>query len=110
MKKPLIAAILSFFFPGLGQVYAGKFDRGLVMMAATAVFTLLYGILALILESSKGNIWHWAFRNLVNLRGFTGGDFLSIIIIVTVLWALQIYDAYQIAKSNQGILKRLRKK
>lgn len=32
MRNPGIAAILSFLLPGLGQIYNGKFLRGLVWM------------------------------------------------------------------------------
>ncbi|MBK6910881.1 MAG: hypothetical protein IPH10_08135 [bacterium] len=34
---PGIAAVLSFFIPGLGQIYRGKILRGLLWMGATAV-------------------------------------------------------------------------
>ena len=34
---PGIAAVLSFFFPGVGQIYRGKILRGLLWMAAVAV-------------------------------------------------------------------------
>ena len=36
-KDPTIAAILSFFIPGLGQVYANKIGRGILMLFATMI-------------------------------------------------------------------------
>ncbi|MCB1060574.1 MAG: zinc ribbon domain-containing protein [Calditrichaeota bacterium] len=35
--NPGVAAVLSFFFPGVGQIYRGKILRGLIWMAAVAV-------------------------------------------------------------------------
>lgn len=35
MSKPGIAAVLSFFIPGLGQFYNGKFLRGLFWLIVT---------------------------------------------------------------------------
>ena len=36
-KDPMIAAILSFVFPGLGQIYADKIGRGILMFFATVI-------------------------------------------------------------------------
>ncbi len=41
-KNPIIAAILSFFIPGLGQVYSGEsFLKGLMFLAGTIIGYLL---------------------------------------------------------------------
>jgi len=40
-KNPVIAGILSFLIVGLGQVYAGKPKRGIVLFIASVVFALL---------------------------------------------------------------------
>jgi TM2 domain-containing membrane protein YozV/RNA polymerase subunit RPABC4/transcription elongation factor Spt4 len=39
-KNPVIAALLSFLVVGLGQVYAGKPKRGIVLFAASVVFVI----------------------------------------------------------------------
>jgi TM2 domain-containing membrane protein YozV/RNA polymerase subunit RPABC4/transcription elongation factor Spt4 len=39
-KNPAIAALLSFLVVGLGQVYAGKPKRGIVLFAASVVFVI----------------------------------------------------------------------
>jgi len=54
MASPLLAAILSFFIPGLGQFYAGHFFRGVfvfigaiilfVISAATIILGIIYFI------------------------------------------------------------------
>lgn len=39
-KNPVIAALLSFLIVGLGQVYAGKPKRGIVLFVASVVFVI----------------------------------------------------------------------
>ncbi|PIT84854.1 hypothetical protein COU37_01185 [Candidatus Micrarchaeota archaeon CG10_big_fil_rev_8_21_14_0_10_45_29] len=56
-KNSALAAVLSFFIPGLGQAYNGKWMKGIVMFIASmiiwsivvfgAVFTLGFGIICL---------------------------------------------------------------
>lgn len=41
IKSSGTAIVLSFFWTGLGQLYAGRIARGLVMMAATPVVWLI---------------------------------------------------------------------
>lgn len=43
-KEPLLAVMLTFLFVGLGQIYAGKFKRGLAIILAYFVFSA--GVLA----------------------------------------------------------------
>lgn len=40
MKNPGIAAVLSFFIPGLGQLYNGTFWRGIFWLIVTPGFWL----------------------------------------------------------------------
>jgi TM2 domain-containing membrane protein YozV len=48
MASPLIAVILSFFIPGLGQFYTGQLMKALVLFVLAVVFgalsTILIGI------------------------------------------------------------------
>lgn len=32
MANPILASILSFFIPGLGQIYAGEMQKGLIFL------------------------------------------------------------------------------
>lgn len=45
MKNPGLAAVISFFFPGIGQFYNGQFGKGVVFLVADLINLLL--ILAL---------------------------------------------------------------
>ena len=38
LPSPGVAAVLSFFIPGLGQIYNGKFLRGIFWLIVTANF------------------------------------------------------------------------
>ena len=37
MKNPGVAAVLSFFFCGLGQIYNGQIMKGVIMLCAYAI-------------------------------------------------------------------------
>ncbi|WNY25002.1 hypothetical protein [Methanolapillus millepedarum] len=75
MASPLLAAIFSFFIPGLGQFYDGHFLRGAIIF----VGLLILGAAAAVL---------WVTLIL--------GALLSLFIFL--IWAWNIYDAYQLAK------------
>jgi TM2 domain-containing membrane protein YozV len=48
LRNPLIAAVASFFFPGLGQTYAGEQKRGLIFIAGTLVIGYFLGMVMII--------------------------------------------------------------
>ncbi|MFZ2643538.1 MAG: hypothetical protein WA117_21280 [Verrucomicrobiia bacterium] len=47
LKNPGVAAVLSFFVPGLGQIYNGQIGMGITLFILTVVlyFTIVLGIL-----------------------------------------------------------------
>jgi len=52
-KSPLVAAILSILFVGLGHIYVGKWKRGLVLMAAAIIlFITVIGWLAVLIAGA----------------------------------------------------------
>ncbi|HWP35416.1 MAG TPA: hypothetical protein VNM66_07460, partial [Thermodesulfobacteriota bacterium] len=69
VKSPGLAAVLSFFLPGLGQIYNGQIAKGLVLFAVGPLFFL--GVLSWIVV----------------------GYFLYV-----PLWIYAIYDAYRSAE------------
>lgn len=38
MKSPGLAAVLSFFWPGVGQIYNGQIAKGIVFIVLAAIF------------------------------------------------------------------------
>ena len=74
MASPLLAAILSFFIPGLGQLYAGHFLRGVLVFIVAGVLALLSAAIIL-----------------VGLLAF-------------IYWRWNIIDAYQLASKQSPVL------
>lgn len=69
MVNPIIAAILSFIIPGLGQIIAGETKKGIIFF----VIAIVIGILSAV------------------------SLFISIIYFIYVIYVA--YDAYQLAKA-----------
>lgn len=69
MKSPGLAAVLSFFVPGLGQIYNGQIAKGIVVFVIGPLFFL--GVL-----------------------GWIGVGYL----LYVPLWIYAIYDAYRTAE------------
>lgn len=46
MVNPIIAAILSFIIPGLGQIIAGETKKGLIFLVVAIVLGLLVGAIS----------------------------------------------------------------
>lgn len=71
MANAILAAILSFLIPGLGQAYAGDIKKGLIFLVIAIVVWIIASII----------FRHW------------------IVWIIDVLYALYAaYDAYQMAQ------------
>ncbi len=43
-KEPILALLLSFFLPGLGQLYNGNTNNGLLLITATIISWLLTSV------------------------------------------------------------------
>ncbi|MCL1810925.1 MAG: hypothetical protein FWG41_01705 [Methanomassiliicoccaceae archaeon] len=87
-KSAGIAAVLSFFMIGLGQIYVGKIGRGLLLMMAYIVFVCIGVVVtALAVLSTDG------------IDDLAGVGVLVIIISVCylVLWVWNIFDAHKLA-------------
>ena len=72
-KNPGVAAVLSFFFSGLGQIYNGQILKGLLFMAVQVVnFVLSFVVIGLF---TGFIVWVWAIidaytsAELLNARG-----------------------------------------
>ena len=78
MANPILAAIISFFFAGLGQIYAGKLQKGIIMFVIYLILGALYYLVS---------------------------PFIGIISLIYAIYAA--YDAYQIAKAPAWINQHL---
>lgn len=94
-SHPGIAAVLSFVFNGLGQLYNGQILKGLSIIFLSAVSMLFLIIGSLI-------IGLWLFNKVI----FAGqlawgvGLFLLAVTSVCILGIYSIIDAYNVAKSS----------
>lgn len=84
-RAPPVAAVLSLLVPGLGQIYAGRQERG----AAILVAGIIVGTLAL--------IWQTLF---ISYRA--AGSFFpyraALTVYALVFWIWQVADAYRQAQ------------
>lgn len=72
MANPIIALILSFIIPGLGQVYNRDYIKGIALIILAIVFGYLYAYVLFYL-----------------------------IILYIIIWLYGMYDAYTTAKASQ---------
>lgn len=74
-RSPLLAAIFSFFLCGLGQVYAGLYQRGIVLFLSFA------GVLAALVSRADDDT--------------TGGEVVFLASSLGFLWFFNVLDAYR---------------
>ncbi len=83
-RAPPVAAVLSLLIPGLGQIYAGKQERG----ASILVAAMIVGTLALIWQTffiaARTNAF-WPYR-------------VALTVYALVFWIWQVVDAYRQAQ------------
>jgi TM2 domain-containing membrane protein YozV len=87
IRNPVLAAILSLVVPGLGQIYAGKSERGVAILVAG----IIVGTLAL--------IWQTLFVTATPSEPFFLPYRISLTIYAAVFWVWQVVDGYQQAKT-----------
>lgn len=90
--NPGLAAVLSFIFNGLGQLYNGQITKGLLIIFLSAI-----AMLSLIIGSVL--IGFWFLGKVVFAQGLILGLFLFFIglIFICVLGIYSIFDAYRVA-------------
>ena len=95
-RSPGVAAVLAFFWPGLGHIYAGRLGRGFAVMFAPLFVAILFfaGLLTGHRpgqQMSDGKIAAWAIIVLV-------------VSVIVYLW--QIADAYSCAQPTYSSRRR----
>lgn len=94
-NHPGIAAVLSFVFNGLGQLYNGQITKGLILISISAV-----NIVVLIVGSVF--MGSWFLNNIVFAGQLVWGLVLLLLAIasVSILGTYSIIDAYNVAKKS----------
>jgi len=91
--NPGIAAVLSFFFSGLGQIYNGQLKKGLILIFFSGLNILLFLLGAVL-------IGYWLlFETNVN-RALIAGIILACLglISICIVGIYSLIDAYKVAK------------
>ena len=98
-QNPGVAAVLSFFVNGLGQLYNGQIKKGLwlIFLSSLSMLVLLVGAIF---------IGHWLFCCLklgiclINIRELILGFVLFCLglIFICIIGIYSIFDAYRTAK------------
>lgn len=109
-KNPGVATILSFFWPGLGQVYNGQIAKGIGIMFALAILAIVtvplfsytsIWIVALLHDPEKvpGTMWIWIMLT------------IGLTVFFFIIWISQIVSAYKKAvKINKSGVIHIRSK
>lgn len=67
-RKPALAWMWSFFFPGAGQMYNGQILKGSLMMVSGVILTQWRGNISFLIDAAfNGEIWSMVFIILVVL-------------------------------------------
>ncbi len=103
-KKAWLAAILTLLVPGLGQAYAGRYDRGLVILGV-AVFYGFFILQTLTLMETHflaegETLLTWTKENFFRV-GVNGLRFLASVFLAIALYVWIVLDAYLSAANSR---------
>ena len=91
-NHPGTAAVLSFIFNGLGQLYNGEITKGLVIMTTTSTCLLVIIVGAIF-------IFHWLLTKTFPISELIWGGIIFAVGVISAcaIGAYSIHDAYQTA-------------
>ena len=100
-KSPGVAAMLSFFGPGLGQLYNGELMKGLAMLLAS-ILLLALELLAVLREMAAGPVggllgYGQGLSTSTIGSALSSGSTLLVTILLSVLWIYSMIDAALVA-------------
>lgn len=100
LKNSGLAAVLSFLFTGLGQIYAGKISRGIIFILVAVGVAMVTTILlfAGLVTDSEGVVQSFDSLYLAAIVG--------ILIAYLAFYIWQIYDAYILTNKYNDALKQ----
>ena len=93
LKNPGVAAVLSFVFNGLGQLYNGQIIKGLVIVFISTLNILIFIAGSILIGS-------WILNKVVFAGQLVWGVVLFCIglVFICALGIYSIFDAYRVAK------------
>jgi TM2 domain-containing membrane protein YozV len=91
-KSTGTATVLSLFIVGLGQIYVGRIGRGLALLLAQILISVV-------------GLFVWFGASLfAGFAGFAGG-WIAITAILIAIWAFNLYDANKLANEYNDALR-----
>ena len=89
---PGLAAVFSFIFTGLGQIYNGQIVKGLVIILLSAVCTMFFIIGSVVIGFFFMGKLSFTYILVIGI-----GLFISSLFLICLLSIYSIFDAYKIA-------------
>lgn len=101
-RSPGVAAVLAFFYPGLGHIYAGRFAQGfgLMILPPLAIGAWLFA----------GSAWASSTRSDGGREAKFTGVLLIALIAAVVLYVWQIVNAYACASPQRQLGRGFRRR
>jgi len=95
-SHPGTAAVLSFIFNGLGQIYNGQIKKGLTIIFISTLSLFIFIIGAIL-------IGFWLLGRTISPAWVISGfiSFCSGLVLICILGIWSIFDAYNVAKIKQ---------
>jgi len=99
-KSAAIAVLLSFFVPGLGQLYVSKVKRGVSLIVTFIVLSVISSVITSVIAKAID----FTDRNSINTL-VTNPAFIAISLVSVGFWIFGMYDAYRMAKKyNEAVM------
>ena len=96
-SHPGVAAVLSFIFNGIGQIYNGQILKGLLI-----IFFSTIGMILVLVGAALLGYWILAKAPYINFLIIGALLFGIGLIFISILGIYSIIDAYQVAKRSQA--------
>lgn len=96
-KNGAVAIILSFFIPGLGQIYVGKIKRGVAYILTAVLLSVISSALTIGID----------YNDIQAVNDFIlSPSFIVLVLISLGFWLFSMYDAYRLTtKYNEASMR-----
>jgi TM2 domain-containing membrane protein YozV len=99
MKNPGLAAVISLFIPGGGQMYAGYVTRGFIILGAYVLAVIIFAVMLSASAVTTFNPETLLTNPNAGVARTAGVGVFGWIVIIA-MWIWQVYDAYNLARST----------
>jgi len=110
MRKSIKAAFLSFLFPGLGEIYLGRFWRGVMIILPVLAGIGVIAVITVVrvsddlkrIEAGGGVIDRTTIDQLAGaISSGSSFHYKIIFVLVIVIWLFSIIDAYRLGRKAE---------